>query len=336
MLTYFLAIFRVILCFSLFAVVCHAADEDEPAGNVKRIDGYPVVVLDREAQEISGIQTMVAQSVNYRPEAIAYGKAVNIQPLLDLRNKYLLALTDSQSARARFAQSAQNIKRVEDLYHNGIAAKRRLQEQQSQWQVDKSQVDAAHFQGRAIAGDARLNWGKPLAEWAMAADSSRIDAFVSGQKTLLQITLPANRLIPDEVRTIFVEASGDRAKAQEAKLISMAPQTDTTVQGASYFFETGGKGIHMGMSVSAWIPEQKNTIQGVVIPKTAVIRSMDQAFVYIKTGEEHFSRRMLAQAVPTAGGYFAGEAVKSGEAIVTTGGQMLLSEELRGQIPDED
>jgi hypothetical protein len=330
--TYFLVIFRAVFWYSLIAVSCYAADSEQ-AG---KIDGYHVIVLDKETQKLSGLQTMEARAAGYRPEFIAYGKSISIQPLLELRNNYLLALTGSQSAAAKFRQSEQSIKRVEDLYRNGIAAKRRLQEQQSQWQVDKSQVDAAHFQGRAIAGEARLIWGKQLADWAMAADSSRLDVFVSGQKTLLQITLQANRQLPDDVRTIFVEASGDRGKAQEARLISIAPETDNTVQGTGYFFETEGKGISIGMSVSAWIPEQKEPVPGVVIPKSAVIRSMDQMFVYIKTSENQFSRRLLMQAKPAADGYFVGAAIKSGEKIVTTGGQMLLSEELRGQIPDDD
>jgi hypothetical protein len=35
-------------------------------------------------------------------------------------------------------------------------------------------------------------------------------------------------------------------------------------------------------------------------------------------------------------GYFIDKDLTAGEEIVITGGQMLLSEELRGQIPDED
>jgi hypothetical protein len=63
---------------------------------------------------------------------------------------------------------------------------------------------------------------------------------------------------------------------------------------------------------------------------------MDQAFVYLKTEEDTFSRRTLDHYSPMAGGYFISDAIKPGEQIVTKGAQMLLSEELRGQIPSED
>lgn len=325
----------IILFYGLANAAIFASDEEQIEKD-QRIDGYPVIPLDQETQQISGVQTMEARPASYRPEFIVFGKAVNLQPLLVLRSQYLQALTTGNSARAKFNQSEQGVKRMQDLFRHGIAAERRLQEQQSQWQVDKSQVDAAHFQVQAIVDEARLNWGKQLTDWAMTVDPDRLDSFVSGQKTLLQIIVPSNRQLADDVRTIYVEASGNRSKAQEATLISIGPQIDNTVQGVSYFFSTHGKAIRTGMSVSAWIPDKKDSVLGVIIPKSALIWSMDQVFVYLKTGEEQFSRRLIGQATPVADGYFIGEAIKPGEKVVTEGGQMLLSEELRGQIPDGD
>ena len=75
---------------------------------------------------------------------------------------------------------------------------------------------------------------------------------------------------------------------------------------------------------------------GVIIPKYVLIWYMDQALVYIKTAEETFSRRTLVHYFATADGYFIPDAINPGEQIVTKGAQMLLSEELRGQIPKED
>jgi hypothetical protein len=324
---------RLIACiFMLGTAPAIADDDDKPAANT----GQGAIVLAAKAQSTSGLQTIALTSVSNHPEFIAYGKAVNIQPLMELRHRYLVALTERGGAAARFKQAEQNIRRQQDLYREGVASKHNLQVQQAQWQTDKALFDASGVQGKAIIDEARLTWGKKLTEWALSADDEQLSDFLSGKKTLLHITLPVNKQLTDEVRSIDVEASGSRSAAIKAELISAAPQADATAQGESYFFQADGSRIRTGMRIASWIPEPGESQSGVVIPKSALIWHMDQAFVYIKTAEEQFSRRPIEHYSATAGGYFVGSGLSAGEQLVVTGGQMLLSEEFRGQIPDED
>jgi hypothetical protein len=327
----------LIISIFIFSVSLSLADDDDtPVAKQSAPTPTGTVFLSANAQSLSGIQTIKLAPARHRAEFTAYGKAVNIQPLIELRHRYLLALTERDGAAARFKQAEQNIKRQQDLYHEGATSKRNLQVQQAQWQTDKAQVDASSVQGKAIAAEARLNWGEKLTEWALATDADQLNAFLSGRKTLLQITLPVNKQLASDIQSIDVEAAGNRSAAGKAELISAAPQTDATVQGESYFFQTDGRRIRTGMRVAAWIPEQGENQSGVVIPKSALVWHLDQAFVYIKTGAEQFSRRTIDQYSATNGGYFVGRGIKAGEQLVVTGGQMLLSEEFRGQIPDED
>jgi hypothetical protein len=325
----------LILYFFLGNTSILADDDPEPSKHVLS-ERYPVIELTKEAQHIAGLQTTEVQAARHRPEFMAYGKAVNLQPLLALRHQYLQALTEGASARAKFIQSQEGMNRVQDLLNYGVAPKRRLQEQQSQWRVDKSQVDANHYGLQAIVNEAHLNWGKQLTGWAMTADSGKLETFLSGKEILLQITLPSNRRLPGDVRTVFVDAAGNRSKAREASFVSPAPQADVTVQGISYFFRTHADGLSPGMSVSAWIPENQDAAEGVIIPKSAVIWVMDQQFVYIKKEEKRFSRRLIKNPASMGEGYFIDKVIFPGEQVVTVGGQLLLSEELRGQIAEGD
>jgi hypothetical protein len=340
----------VIACFFMLGIASAVADDDDkPVPSAAQ----GAIALTAKAQSLSGLQTITLTSASDYPEFTAYGKAVNIQPLIELRNRYLVALTERSGATARFKQAEQNIKRQQDLYREGVASKHNLQVQQAQWQTDKALFDASGVQGKAIIDEARLNWGKKLTEWALSVDADPLSDFLSGKKTLLHITLPVNKRLANEIQSIEVEASGNRGAATKAELISAAPQTDATAQGESYFFQADGRrdcsgqscGIHTipgdnpirtGMRVAAWIPEQGESRFGVVIPKSALIWYMDQAFVYIKTAEERFSRRPIGHYSVTSGGYFVENGLSAGEQLVVSGGQMLLSEEFRGQIPDED
>ena len=327
----------VCLLYAFISTVVIADDDDKQATQkVQRLAGQTVIKLDEKAQQHSGLQTLKLKPATYQPEFTAYGKVLAIQPLVELRHRYLFALTERNAASAKFKQVEQNIKRQQTLYGEGITAKRSLEDQQARWQIDKAQLEATHFQDQVIKEEAELTWGKTLGAYALASDTKKLDALLSGQQKLLKITLPSNQQLVDTPKTIAIDPAGNRGKAQQAQLIAVAPQTDTGTQGISYFFQTPAKNISIGMNITAWIAEPNSQASGVMIPKSALLWSMDQAFVYIKTDDDTFSRRLIDHYSISNDGYFISEGLKPDEELVITGGQMLLSEEMRGQIPDED
>jgi len=330
--------FLLIAALCPLAVPAAAAESDAAAetAGAEPGAGLPVVELSPEQQQRAGLALLKVQPTGYRPEYTAYGKALTIQPLVAIRSQYRVALSEQKSAHARLTQSGQSIRRSEALYRHGVTAKRVVQEQQALWQTDKAQLEARRAQSEAVLEEARVNWGAELADWAFAPARDCLRYFVSGKETLLLITLPPGKVLPAPEAPVFVDPEGDRGKADKAAYISPAPQLDQTVQGPSYFFRTEGKRIRPGMTVSVWLPEDRAPEDGVTIPASALIWSMDQAFVYVKTGPHGFSRRLLANYTSLPDGYFVGGALKPGEEVVTVGGQLLLSEEFRAQIPDED
>ncbi|MDP2902015.1 MAG: hypothetical protein Q8N96_02760 [Methylovulum sp.] len=330
----FLAPFIFIL--NLIAATLTFADERNGQHAIQITGHQAVVTLNAQTQQSSGIETIVLKPAHHHAEFIAYGKAIPIQPLLELHHRYLVNLTEHNRAAAKFKQAEQTIKRQQALYHEGAIAQRNVQDQQAQWQADKAQLDAIRFQSLSITDEALLNWGKVLSEWALSEPTDKLSSFLSGRKILLQITLPSNRQLAENSLMIAIDPSGNRSKAEPAELISVAPQTDAGNQGTSYFFQASGKRIKAGMSISAWLPEQQQSQSGVIIPKSALIWFMDQAFVYLKTDGETFSRRAIKDYSVIADGYFLSHTVMPDEQIVTIGGQMLLSEELRNEIPDDD
>ena len=325
-------------CLFTLTMLCSAwaHAEDDTATEQQNLIEQTQINLNTDIQKSSAIETLTLKPVSYHAEFVAYGKVLNIQSLLALRHRYLLALTDQRSAQARFQQSEQNINRQQDLYSNGVTSKRSLQEQQAQWQSNHAQVDAAHYQSTAITDEALLLWGKELSNWALSNDHSKLDAFLSGRQKLIQITLPSHHHLANTIRTIDVEVSGNRSKAHKAEFISAATHTELVAQGESYFFQSSDKNLLPGMAISAWIPEQSSAMTGFIIPKSALIWYMDQALVYIKTTETTFSHLVLSHYSPTADGYFVPDTLSTNQHLVITGAQMLLSEELREQIPKED
>jgi hypothetical protein len=327
----------LILLVCCFFTVANAGDGViDHAAVDKRTGGQPTVGIDSVAQTKSGLKTLLAESVQHQAEFEAMGKVISIQPLLALKERYLIAQAELGGAKARLKQSAQSLKRQQDLFRHGISAKRSLQEHEALGSADQAALDADHARLVAIANEARLLWGKTLAEWALSNKADRLNDFLTGGRHLLQITLPANKQLASEIDTITIEPSGQRSKARSATLISRATLVENAIQGESYFFQANGDGLGIGMKVTAWIPEPRWGETGVIVPESALVWYMDQVYVYIKTAKDRFTRRAITSFSAVPEGYFVKQGISAGEEVVSTGGQMLLSEELRGRVPDED
>ncbi len=324
----------IVLC-SFILVIANADDEsDKP--NQQKISSPSIVVMDDKTQASSGLKTIVVSSVRHQAEFEVFGRVISFEPLLALRERYLVAQAEFSGAKARLRLTGQNLKRQQDLFRNGAVAKRFMQDQEAQVLSDQAMVDAAQVRLMKITNEARLLWGNKLAELVLSGQPNKLAGFLSGDQFLLQIILPTNKQLDSKIDTIFVEPNGNRSKAYPSILFSRSAQVDNAIPGESYILQVGADNLRTGMKVSAWIPGQAGSESGVIVPEAALIWYMDQVYVYIKNGKDNFTRRMIKSFLKTPEGYFIADGIKEGEEVVITGGQMLLSEELRGQIPDED
>lgn len=310
--------------------------EDNDLQTLPFINGQHVIFLDEATQKSSGLKTVKLQQENFQPEFIAYGKAISVIPLLAIREQYLSLAARNVNAKVRFNQAEKNISRLRDLHKNEIISTRKLQLQQTQLQSDKAAYDSSRYQGQIIINSSQLQWGEILTEWAIDSDSRPFAKLMTGKSTLLQLTLPGNRALPSQTRTIQINPAGDRNSAFKATLVSELPQVNSTSHGLQYLFLTENSAIKAGMNFTAWIPGQTQNQTGVIIPEFSLAWHLGQAFVFIKMDEEHFIHRNINAPVKVTNGYFITGQIADGEEIVITGTQMLLSHEFRSRIPDED
>ncbi len=64
-----------------------------------------------------------------------------------------------------------------------------------------------------------------------------------------------------------------------------------------------------------------------VVPRDAVVRTEGKGWVYVATGDDHFTRKEIALDRATENGWFVTNGVAAGDKLVITGAQSLLSEE---------
>ena len=335
----FLYLFGVIIYMSNH--VASVAGEDDnplaPAGKTPVAMDSASISLDSKSQQLAGLKVEPLVVVHQQPELVAYGTVLSHEYLLQLRQQFLVARAQQDSAKAKYSESQLNLSRTKALQLQGIVSTRRLQEQQALSLSDKANLDASGYQQQTIIAASRLEWGDILTEWFVLTQSKDAEQFIKHGTQLMLITLPANAHLRPGVQSIYIDDHGQRNTATKAILISASPKVDPVSQGERYFVKTEGRQIPVGSHITAWIGNEVTENTGVMIPKSALVWHLGQAFVFTKTSDHLFNRRPIAEFIPDKEGYFVtGNQLQPGEEIVITGAQTLLSQQLKVLIPSED
>lgn len=315
-------------------------DADSHASRLETRNGILGIELSPETQTLSGLQMQAAEVMQHREEIHALAEVINIKPLLDLRSRYTSLQADTRISDVQLRRSREAYQRLRLLHEdNANISTSQLEEALAKLQSDEARLAAQQQQISSLRDEAIQTWGVTLTDWALTKDDSNgyLQQLIRRQEVLLNVSLGRSESMPDDTRIIYINRDNDRLNARKAYYVSAAARTEPSLQGETYYFRSRADKLRVGMRVHAWIPVSGEVVDGVHVPAEAVVWQAGQAWVYLHDGEDFFYRRALDKPVRLNQGWFidAGQ-IKPGQLIVTRGAQMLLSEEYRWQIPDED
>jgi hypothetical protein len=329
-------LFLVAVTAMLLAAADEGADEEATQPRRELLGGMPVVRLDADVQRESGVETTVLEAVTRRAERVAYGEVVDIQPLLERRAAYNQMLADRRVAAATLEASRQDYERLRTMREQQrYVSEQDLVVVKAKWEADVARVDGIDAQLRDLRGQLAQSWGPQLTAWALDGGSDSFERLVAREQVLILVSLPAGDALPKGDDHVFVGRDRDRERYVRADLVSAAPATDPSFQGETWYFRTDAGALRTGMHVDAAVPAGDETTTGVSVPVNAIVWQGGAPCVYVQLDDERFVRRPLSAHVESGEEWFVSDALKPGDRIVVTGAQMLLSEELRWQIPEE-
>jgi hypothetical protein len=293
-------------------------------------DGAPVITLDPETRQRSGIETAPPAAASHQEQLRAYGMVLDLARLTDLNNNYANAKAQLQTMQAKLAASSPAFDRAQSLYKIGqTVALAQLQTAEAAFRVDQAAVTAADSQVRTLAATAAQEWGPVLGK-SLIDGSPMVAGLIERREFLLQITLPPGVSVPKPPATATVQTGKDARST--ITFVSPATRTDPRIQGISFFYMVPAEtGLLPGMNVLAFLPSGI-TVEGFIIPPQAIIWWQDRAWVYHQTYSEAFTRVEISTELPAPGGGYVVKNFPSDAEIVMRGAQLLLSEEFRAQI----
>lgn len=301
--------------------------------------GAVTVTLSPQAQAQSGIAVTALKAASHRGEIVAYGTAVAIDQLLDQRKNYLAALAEAEVIRAAIASKRQEYERLEQLNRdNRNVSDRAVEAAQAAWKAEEARLAAAATAAANWRDAMRQQWGATLAGWATQQPAAApLQALLQHQESLLQVTLPFEAPAPSAGTPLAVTPAGADGRRVAATLVSAAPRSEGTLPGRTYYYRAPADSLRAGMRVTARLPAQQQARAGVLVPDAAIVWFANQSWVYHKMAADKFMRQPVRTDIETPEGWFNPvEVLDAGEEVVTSGAQLLLSEEFKYQITNEN
>lgn len=316
-------------------------DHEEDIASPPRVsssNGAAMVTLSADTQRQSGITVSPLRAADYQSALSTLGSVVNLDSYIELRTRYLAARAEAGVVRASIVNSQQEYQRMLQLNRdNRNISDRAVAAAEAAWKADEAKLAAAETTAASIRDTIRQQWGETLAAWATQQPASAsLQRLLQYQDVLLQVTMPFDGPTPGKGSSITVDPAGANGKGVRAIFVSPSPQTDSAIQGKTYFYLAPADNLRTGMRVSAHLAQPGKAASGVIVPATAIVWYGGKSWVYQKQAGDRFIRRQVSTEREDGDGWFNTGGFKAGDEVVTSGAQLLLSEEFKYQIKNEN
>lgn len=312
--------------------------------HVSSKQGMTVVSVSTATQAQSEIKTSPLKASLHQATMSSYGSVLGIDNLIELRTRYLAAKAEAEVFRATLTHNKNEYNRLHELnLDDKNVSDKVVATALAEIKADEAKVFAAESSAKNVADSMRQAWGEVLTKLATDKNASvLLQNLIDYQEALIQITLPFDAAEPAANSSITISPIAATAHPINARYISRAPIGNATIQGKTYFYHAKTTDLRAGMQVKAMSgqsesnAESKRRVSGVIIPNTAVVWYGGKPWVYRKIGDDQFSRLPISADIEIENGWFYKGSLKPNDAVVTSGAQLLLSEEFKSQITNEN
>jgi hypothetical protein len=318
-------------------------EEIESPSRVTEENGINMVTLPLATQQNSGIKTAKIIGTSYQGEIKSFGNVVPIDTLIQAKAQYLNLQSSIQLARASSVQKTQQYQRLKMLNADDKnVSDLAVQESLTSINTDNASITAAELQLKNLQTSLQLQWGKELAKIALNEKlPPHLANLLNKNSVLVQVNLPLNTLAPPKNSTVTITPLTDSSQPIKAVYVSAATTSDTNGLGNTFFYSAPASLLRIGMRVNVELEAAaSDATDGVIIPSNAVVWYAGKSWAYFKKNKDNsninqFIRKPVATDTEIEAGWF-NQGIEVGSEIVISGAQLLLSEEFKYLIKNEN
>ena len=292
-----------------------------------------VVVIEEEAQKLAGITAEPLKQATYAASQKFTGMVLDLRALVEAKQRFLSLSAQLSGSQSQLQQRRNELARIQGLYDDGRnASKRDLEAARAALVSDEQHDIALQAEQRSVIDGVRMQWGEAFAD-RLGDKDGLVARAINHQLEVVQFAMPFGSRPQQQLWRVDV-SNTEHSEGAAATLVGRATQSVPGLQGENWLLTTAPSGAGAGTRVRV-LSQQGKLQKGVWVPTTAMIRFAGNTWVYVKTDADRFERMALPVDRPQGEGFFT-DAFEVNDAVVTNGAQLLLSEEFRFQIKNEN
>ena len=306
------------------------------------IDGLTYVRLPLAVEKNSGITTKILTVSSEISDIFSYGEVVNLSDLYSKKNNLNNLLRKKIKLQNILTGELDYLKKLITLNDDDKnIADNVIHEKEGDIDILENDLAIIKNDINNILLNTENKWGEYFRKHITSTKNNTAKNLFNNKYRLINITIPAAKRVSKIPKKIKVFLSDDTKNTYDATFISDAPRSNKSLQGKSFLYVVTNNDIKPGSKIKANITrnDKKNNQNKLFIPAKSVVWSNGKSWVFIKKdGEEStFLRKPLINPLETDNGWLVVENnLKKNELIVVDGAQLLLSEEFKYQIKNEN
>ena len=329
-------------------------DEIASPNRVAENNGMSIVSLSAATQQNSGITTTKVVSSTFEGKLKSTGTVIAIDSLIEAKANYLQAKSEITLANAASGNNLQQYQRLKTLNEDDKnVSDRAVQDALTAVNNDKAKISAAELQLNNLQSAVKLQWGEALSSLVFNdKPAPHLANLLNRKNVLVQMSFPLEFPTPKLGSALILNPLNaglsplNTADASiKATYISPAAHSDANGYGKTFYFSAPAESLRIGMRVNTDVDAGSNKPNnGVVIPNQALVWYGGKPWAYFKLaknkqGEDQFARKPINADIEVSSGADSGwfnQGIDVQSEVVVSGAQLLLSEEFKNQIKNEN
>lgn len=317
----------------------HTSSISQPI--LKSVNGVNFITLSAEIQSNSGIKTSPIQSSVYKKNLTNYATVLNIDFLIEQKNRFNEIKNQISLLTNELDRDKKNYERFKLLNDdNKNVSDKALQEVKVNYENTRIKLNATQELVSGIKQNIRAQWGETILSMIDQGLKKELFEFLlQGKARIVKVTLSENT-DNEPPKNISLALIDNLSEKFLANYLAESPTLDKSLKGKTYFYIVYSNKLRIDSKVIANLVQENLSSESekyLAIPKEAVVWNAGQAWIYIKTGENKFLRKVIQTDNESPNGWIIKEEhIKENDLIVINGAQLLLSEEFKYQIKNEN